>query len=283
LSVAKHGRLTNGGDVLFARNPAARFPQTRVRAMRYNSDKAGDTYRDMKSFEGPLQEVFEDAYGFVIRNTPTRARFKPGQTKREDSPLYPEDAVREALINALVHRDYSSASGGVSIHIFPKRLEIWNSGGLPEGVTVEKLQEGHISVLRNPDISHVLYLRGLMEKAGRGSVLMIQKCRENGLSVPEWKSDEKLGVTVTFRAPQVTPQVTPQVKRLVKHLKGNMLRRELQAAMSLKDDEHFRKAYLLPALGAGVIEMTEPDKPKSSKQRYRLTPLGQRLRSQPSP
>ena len=71
--------------------------------------------------------------------------------------------------------------------------------------------------------------------------------------------------------------------KLVKHLKGNMLRRELQAAMSLKDDEHFRKAYLLPALGAGVIEMTEPDKPKSSKQRYRLTPLGQRLRSQRSP
>ena len=95
-AVAKHGRLTNGGDVLFAHNPAARFPQTRVRAMRYNSDKAGDTYRDMKSFEGPLQEVFEDAYGFVIRNTPTRARFKPGQIKREDSPLYPEDAVREA-------------------------------------------------------------------------------------------------------------------------------------------------------------------------------------------
>jgi ATP-dependent DNA helicase RecG len=78
---------------------------------------------------------------------------------------------------------------------------------LLEGVTVEKLQEGHISVLRNPDISHVLYLRGLMEKAGRGSVLMIQQCRDNGLADPEWKSEEKLGVTVTFRAPQVTPQV----------------------------------------------------------------------------
>ena len=135
-SAAKLGRLTNGGDVLFARNPATRLPQIRIRAMRYNSDKAGDTYRDMKLFEGPLHAIFEDAYAFIVRNTPTAARFTKGQPKRDDSPLYPEDAVREALINALAHRDYSASSGGVSIHIFPQRLEIWNSGSLPDGVTV---------------------------------------------------------------------------------------------------------------------------------------------------
>jgi ATP-dependent DNA helicase RecG len=73
--------------------------------MRYNSDKAGDTYRDMKSFEGPLHTLFEDAYAFIVRNTPSVARFTKGRPKREDSPLYPEDAVREALINALAHRD----------------------------------------------------------------------------------------------------------------------------------------------------------------------------------
>jgi ATP-dependent DNA helicase RecG len=189
--------------------------------------------------------------------------------------------VREALINSFAHRDYSSPSGGVSIHIFPQRLEISNSGSLPDGVTTENLKEGHISVLRNPDISHVLYLRGLMEKAGRGSVLMIQRCRENGLSDPEWKSDEKLGVTVTFRASEVTPEVTPEVRKMIQHLEGAMLRRDLQAAMALRDDEHFRKTYLLPALEAGIIEMTEPSKPKSSKQRYRLTVLGRRLRFQP--
>ena len=58
-----------------------------------------------------------------------------------------------------------------------------------------------------------------------------------------------------------------------------MLRRELQEAMSLKDDEHFRKAYLLPALAGGVIEMSHPDKPTSSKQRYRLTPLGKLVKA----
>ena len=74
-SAAKYGRLTNGGDVLFAANPALRLPQIRIRAMRYNSDKAGSTYRDMKSFEGPLHAIFADAYSFVVRNTPSVSRF----------------------------------------------------------------------------------------------------------------------------------------------------------------------------------------------------------------
>lgn len=85
----------------------------------------------------------------------------------------------------------------------------------------------------------------------------------NGLSAPKWQSDANLGVTLTFFAPEVTPEVL----RLLQNLEGAMLRRELQEAMSLKDDEHFRKAYLLPALAAGVIEMSQPDKPTSSKQR----------------
>ena len=283
-AAAKYGRLTNGGDVLFAKNPAVRLPQIRIRAMRYNSDKAGETYRDMKSFEGPLHAIFEDAYSFIVRNTPSTARFNKGSPKREDAPIYPEDAVREALINALAHRDYSAASGGVSVHIFPRRLEIWNSGSLPDGVTAESLAKGHISVLRNPDIAHVLYLRGLMEKAGRGSVLMIQQCRASGLPAPEWKSDDKLGVTVTFRTPQVTqqdtPQVTQQVETLVTCLAGEKSRDELMVAIGLKDRNNFSLIYLNPALEAGVIERTIPDKPSSKNQRYRLTALGKAVRAQ---
>jgi len=305
-AAAKYGRLTNGGDVLFARNPAVRLPQIRIRAMRYNSDKAGDKFSDMKSFEGPLHSIFEEAYTFIIRNTPSVSRFIKGNPKRQDSPLYPEDAVREALINALAHRDYSAASGGVSIHVFPRRLEIWNSGPLPDGVTEENLPKGHISVLRNPDIAHALYLRGLMEKAGRGSVLMVQQCRDAGLADPFWKSDPKLGVTVTFPAPEVTPevrhqvgtksapsrhqvsqqdtqqdtqQVTPQVHSLLVHLEADRSRDELMGLLGLKDRNNFSQVYLNPALEAKVVERTIPDKPFSKNQRYRLTALGKAVRA----
>ena len=126
-----------------------------------------------------------------------------------DTPCFPESAVREALMNALVHRDYTSPAGGVAIHIYPNRLEIWNSGALPEGVTDESLRQGQISVLRNPDIAHVLYLRGYMEKAGRGSVLILQECERCGLPEPQWESDPNVGVTLTlFSAPNETPPKT---------------------------------------------------------------------------
>ena len=293
-AAAKYGRLTNGGDVLFARNPAVHLPQIRIRAMRYNSDKAGDKFSDMKSFEGPLHSIFEEAYTFIVRNTPSVSRFIKGNPKRQDSPLYPEGAVREALINALAHRDYSAASGGVSIHVFPRRLEIWNSGPLPDGVTEENLPKGHISVLRNPDIAHALYLRGLMEKAGRGSVLMVQQCDDAGLPRPFWKSDPKLGVTVTFTSPEVIPQiggksmavtpevppeVTPEVTRMLRVLEREMNRTEIMNALGLNDEKHFREHYQQTAVAAGLIEMTIPDKPRSSKQRYRLTAPGKAARA----
>ena len=89
---------------------------------------------------------------------------------------------------------------------------------------------------------------------------------------PQWSSEAGNGVTLTF----FTPEATPEVRRLLDVMNGEMSRRELQSALKLKDDEHFRKAYLLPALEK-YIEMTQPDKPKSSKQRYRLTPLGKTI------
>jgi len=80
-------------------------------------------------------------------------------------------------------------------------------------------------------------------------------------------------------APESTPEVTPEVQ-LLKAMDGEMSRQALQEAMGLKDDEHFRKAYLLPALNDRLIEMTIPEKPRSSKQRYRMTPLGSRILAQ---
>jgi ATP-dependent DNA helicase RecG len=200
--------------------------------------------------------------------------------------MYPAEAVREALVNAFAHRDYSSPSGGITVGVFPDRLEIWNSGGLPEGVTVEKLAQGQLSVLRNPDIAHVLYLRGLMERLGRGSVLILNACQKHGLPKPVWTSDERSGVTLTFFTPQVTPQVTPQdtpqvtpqVERLLAVVRGTMSREELMAGMGVSDRKHFMAAYLGPALELGLVEMTLPGKPTSGNQRYRLTPLGQQLK-----
>jgi ATP-dependent DNA helicase RecG len=285
LAAARYGRLTNAGDVLFCRNPAVRYPQVRVRAASFTDDRAGDRYQDLKSFEGPLVPVLEQAYNFIVRNTATRVEFSPRSLARQETPAYPAAAVREALVNALAHRDYASSSGGVSVFVYPSRLEIRNSGGLPEGITPELLGRGTLSVLRNPDIAHVLYLRGLMEKLGRGTLAIVRACQEAGLPEPRWAVD-LAGVTLTFFTPEVapevipevTPEVTPEGLRLLRAMEGEQTRQELQRALTLRDDEHFRKAYLKPALEAGLIERTLPDKPHSSRQRYRLTAAGRSRR-----
>lgn len=290
LSLVKYGRLTNGGDVLFGENPAIRYPQVRVQAVRFESDQTDDTYLDMKIYEGPLVSVLEEVFNFIKRNTPTISQFNKDSLFREDRPLYPWDAIREGLVNAFVHRDYSSFSGGIYVNVFKNRIEIKNSGRLPEGITPENLlDKGHISVLRNPDIAHVLYLHGLMEKLGRGSLLIKKACEENGTAPPQW-IDDHFGVTLTIYSRfihleislgnipntggQVTPEVTPEIMRLLNIMQGEMSRKDLRTRMNLKDDEHFRKAYLLPAIEGNLIEMTIPNKPRSRNQKYRLTENG---------
>ena len=181
LGLLKYGRLTNGGDVLFSAHPALRHPQVRVRAACYASDKSDETYRDYKNFEGPLVSVLEQTFTFIRQNTASRSRFRPSQLAREEQSIYPPEAIREGLVNAFAHRDYADFRGGIAVHIYPNRLEIWNSGSLPEGISPDDLVKGHISVLRNPDIAHLLYLRGMMEKLGRGCVMIRKACEDHGL------------------------------------------------------------------------------------------------------
>ena len=286
VAMAKYGRLTNGGDVFFSRDPELRYPQARVRAVCFTTDKADDTYRDEKSFGGPLVSVLEEVYRFIVRNTPSLAHFKKGELERHNEPLYPADAVREGLVNAFAHRDYADYKGGISIHIYPRRLEIWNSGDLPQGVKLENLAKGHLSVLRNPDIAHVLYLRGMMEKVGRGCFLIQNLCKAQELPAPEWKAPPDQGVTLTFHAPATLQEglgegtksglSRDQVKFLHNCLNDSAIG-DLMSAVGRANRTKFRDQVLKPLLGAGLVKMTIPDKPRSRNQKYRLTDEGREM------
>lgn len=104
---------------------------------------------------------------------------------------------------------------------------------------------------------------------------MVQQCDDAGLPRPFWKSDPKRGVTVTFRAPEVSPEVAwmPAV------LQGEMNRTEIMEAIGLKNEKHFREHYQQTAVAVGLVAMSIPDKPKSSEQRYRCTALGEAVRA----
>ncbi|MEY2633838.1 MAG: hypothetical protein RIR00_2492, partial [Pseudomonadota bacterium] len=134
LAVYSAKGFTQAGDVLFAKNPALRHPQTRVRVTRFASDKSGDAYLDDRQLQGPLVRVFEQTFEVLSQHVRWEARFQAGEVRRSDQPEYPFEALREGLVNAFAHRDYAGFSGGVTVGIYPNRIEIWNSGHFPEGL-----------------------------------------------------------------------------------------------------------------------------------------------------
>ena len=205
----------------------------------------------------------------------------------------PREALREAVLNSLVHRDYM-VPAPVQIRVYDDRLVLWNPAVLPEGWTVQTLREPHSSQPHNPEVANAFFRAGEIEAWGRGIARIFNACRQAGAPEPELKFDAG-GVWMTFgfdeaylqavassRAPQVTPQVTGQVTgqvtdpvaRLLAVMAGAHSRSELQALMHLKHRDSFMALYLAPALAAGWVEMTIPDKPKSRMQRYRLTAAG---------
>ncbi len=107
-------------------------------------------------------------------------------------------AIREALVNAICHRDYADRSTDISLAIFDDRLEIWNSGLLPPKLTVDDLRRAHDSVLRNTLIANVFYVRGYIEKWGIGTNKMIDFCKMEGIPEPIFE-ERSGGLVVIFR------------------------------------------------------------------------------------
>ncbi len=171
--------------------------------------------------------------------------------------------------------------------MYADRIEVISPGSLPKGLTLADL--GRMSIRRNPLIADLLHRIGFIEKAGTGIRRIRDGARAQDCPEPEFGVDRF--VTVTFRpnpevremsgdgqvlpevAPQLTGEATPQI-RLIRAVLGEMAGQQLQEALNLSDTKYFRSNFLLPALHDDLIEMTVPDKPRSSKQRYRLTPKG---------
>jgi ATP-dependent DNA helicase RecG len=218
LGLMRQGQLTNAADVLFGNNPGRRLPQTRIRATVFAEDKGGD-FLDDRVLEGCAFAVLEQVVGFVQQHVRIESHFRAGSLARQDRPQYPFDALREGLINAIIHRDYADASGGMAVGIYPERIEIWNSGRLPEGLSVSALRRPHPSLPTNPDMAHVFHLRGLIERIGRGTVKIVEQCREFGLPPPEWKAAPS-GITLVFWAEKPVKSLNERQKALLQRLRA---------------------------------------------------------------
>ena len=284
LDVREDGKILRAAVVLFGRRFLPHFPQCSLRMARFRgTDK--ESFIDERSLHGPAFRLLDEAMTFAGRHLPVAAKIVEGRLQRVETPLIPWMALREILVNALIHRDYSIAGGSVSLAIFDDRVEVWSAGRLPTGVTPRSLAREHDSVRRNPIIAEVFHRAGLIEMWGRGTNRVVEMCRRHGIAPPEF-GEVGPSVVVTFRVhvgttlvteqvtEQVAIQVTVQVAAVLEAARTPTTRAELQQAAGVANRPHFSTAYLAALVRAGWLEMTIPDKPNSRLQRYRTTASG---------
>jgi len=165
--------------------------------------------------------------------------------------------MREILVNALIHRDYTIAGGAVSLAIFDDRVEVWSAGSFPGGITPASLRQNHLSIQRNPMIADVFYRTGLIERWGRGTNRVIAMCGDAGIPAPEFEEITGAAV-VTFRvnvagAAQQTAQVTAQVTGQVAGQVGAKSQLESELGSQLGSELESLTRRVLTALRGGPL------------------------------
>lgn len=199
LGLIRDGQMVNAAVALFGM-PDILLPyytQCVLRLARFRGTNK-DVFEDNRQVYGHAFHLFVEAQRFLRQHLPVAGRVVPNLFERIDDPLYPLEALREALANAICHRDYSTGSGAVAVAIFDDRLEISSIGRLPFGQTPADLMRPHSSRPWNPLIASVFYRRGLIETWGRGTLRIVGLASEAGLPPPEF--EERTGaVVVRFR------------------------------------------------------------------------------------
>jgi ATP-dependent DNA helicase RecG len=292
LKLRRDGRILQAAVVLFGKEFLPDYPQCELRMARFRgTDKT--EFLDQRNVRAPAFKLLEEAQLFCQRHFPLPGKIVPGQLQRVDRPLIPPDAMREILVNALIHRDYSIAGGAISLAIFDDRVEIWSAGTYPTGITPDKLSKSHQSVQRNPIIADIFNRAGLIEKWGRGTNRVIEMCRQAKIAPPKFEEITGAAV-VTFKvnvlgAQRSAEQGPSQDRNQVGTKSGpsgdqvEILRLchrerpllELMSALGRQNRTKFRNLFIRPLLESGLLQLTVPEKPRSRMQRYRLTSAGE--------
>lgn len=197
LKLVRDSKPSVAGVLLFGRSPTQFLPQATVRCARFKGETEV-TFLDMQVVGGTVIEQVEAVMEFARRNLAMAAKIE-GALERKETWEYPLEALREAVINAVCHRDYASAAS-VQLRIFDDRLEVWNPGGLPPELSVRDLRVSHASIPRNKLIADAFFLIGYVEQFGTGTQRMIDLLQQAGLPEPEFESREHF-FRVLFRKP----------------------------------------------------------------------------------
>jgi len=186
LELLNDGKLTNAAVILFCKKEHKQFIQSNIKLARFKGTTKSE-FLDSKVLRSNAFDLYDHAMAFLDFNLPVAARIEEGNPMRVETPAIPYKVLREALVNALCHRDYSIRGGSISVAIYDDRVEIGSTGLLPEGVKLKQLTQKHLSIQRNPLIANVFYLCRMIEKWGRGTQEMVELCKQSGNPIPKFE------------------------------------------------------------------------------------------------
>jgi predicted HTH transcriptional regulator len=184
--------------LLFGNDPQRFLPTAETKCLHFHGTEIRKPIPSYQLFKGTIFDQVDHAVDFVMakinRSVGTRAETVAAPVAYE----IPKEVITEAVVNAVAHRDYTS-NASVQVMLFADRLEVWNPGELPPGLTPELLRQPHASLPRNPLLADPLYLAHYIERAGTGTLDMIVRCREAGLAEPTFEQRGDEFVTTIWR------------------------------------------------------------------------------------
>ena len=290
--------VKNVGLLFFNEHPHQYFPATQIDVVWFPEGAGGDRFEE-KIFQGPLARMTREALDYIQRNYLRETVIKhPQRAEAERFWNFPYAAIEEAVVNAVYHRSYEEREP-IEVRITPDDLVVLSFPGPDRSIRMEDLRAGRAVSrrYRNRRIGEFLKELDLTEGRSTGIPKILKVMKENGSPAPEFESDDgrthllirfpvhirAMGQTeVGASRDQVGTKSGPSRDQvlILRNLAQDKGIAELMALLERSNRTKFRDQVLNPLIDAGLIEMTIPDKPQSSKQKYRLTAAGRALLEQ---
>lgn len=285
LNITRNGVPTMAAVMNMGIYPQGYFPQLGITAIVVPGREIGDVaedharFLDNKRIEGTIYTMVTEAMQFCLRNMKVRTIIDPSTGARTDRTEYPPDAIREAVLNALIHRDYSLYTEGtpVQIDFFTDRLEIHSPGSLYGRMTVEQLGIAKMD-LRNPALAVMAEAITGSENRYSGIPTMRRELAAYGLPAPVFDNRRNEFIVTFYNTPLREQQAqewpwngATRPMSLLEFCKTPRSRQEIAAYYGVKTVPYAMRRYVQPMLESGVLAMVDPTHPTSKKQKYYTT------------
>lgn len=185
LELINNDQINNAAAILFAKQPSLNYPQCLLRLARFRG-KDKKEFIDNQQIYAHGFKILRSVEDFCLRHLPIASYFVDTSMQRVDEPFLPPKAIREAVINAITHRDYRIQAGAINFAIYDDRVEIDSYGELPKKIAISELKKQHNSYPRNRKIANVFFRRGMIEQWGRGTQQIVEFCLSAGHPEPEY-------------------------------------------------------------------------------------------------